>query len=93
MNLAISWVRGLLARRPGRIVATAIGVAIAVSLLASIGAFLSGSTAAMTERAIAGVPLDWQVQAQGGTDPGAVLTAVRNQPGVKQALPDRKSVV
>ncbi len=87
MNLTLLWVRGLLARRPGRIAATAIGVAIAVSLLASIGAFLSGSTAAMTERAIAGVPLDWQVQAQAGADPGALLAAVRNHPGVKQALP------
>ena len=85
--LTAAWLTGLLRRRPGRIVATTLGVAVAVSLMASIGAFLSGSTAAMTQRAVAQVPLDWQVQAQPGADPKALLRAVSRYPGVRSALP------
>lgn len=82
-----SWVIGLLARRRGRLVATAAGVAVAVALLASIGAFLSGTTASMTARAIAGVPLDWQVAGQQGADPSRLLRAVQGFPRVRTALP------
>lgn len=85
--LSLSWVRGLVARRRGRLVATAVGVAVAVALLASIGAFLSGTSAAMTERAISRVPLDWQVEGQPGADPAALLQGVRKFPSVKTALP------
>ncbi|MBI2684307.1 MAG: ABC transporter permease [Actinobacteria bacterium] len=85
--MSLSWVAGLLARRRGRLVATTLGVAIAVALLATIGAFLSGSTAAMTERAISRVPMDWQVEGQKGTDPAGLLSKVRAFPQTKTALP------
>ncbi|MEP6624452.1 MAG: ABC transporter permease, partial [Acidimicrobiia bacterium] len=74
--LGVTWLRGLAARRPGRLVATATGVAIAVALLASIGAFLAGSKATMTRRAVQSVAVDWQVEAQPNADPAAVLRAV-----------------
>ena len=82
-----AWLRGLVLRRGGRLVATAAGVAVSVALLASIGAFLSSSTAKMTQRAIERVPVDWQVEAQKGADPAAVIRAVTRQSGVKDALP------
>lgn len=85
--LSIDWIRGLLARRRGRLVATATGVAIAVALLASIGAFLSGTTASMTARAISRVPLDWQVAGRPGSDPRRLLREVAGFPGVTAALP------
>lgn len=85
--LTLSWLMGLAQRRRARILATILGVAVAVSLMAAIGAFLSGSTAAMTERAIAGVPLDWQVQAQAGANPSTLLHDVALYPGVRTALP------
>ena len=50
--LTLSWLMGLAQRRRARILATIMGVAVAVSLMAAIGAFLSGSTAAMTDRAM-----------------------------------------
>ena len=87
MNLSLRWLAGLIARRRGRLVATAIGVALTVSLLAAIGSFLSGTTAAMTERAISRVPLDWQVQGVVGADPAALLAGVKAFPGVTTALP------
>ncbi|MCY7302028.1 MAG: ABC transporter permease [Thermoleophilia bacterium] len=85
--LSVIWIRGLLARRPGRLLATAAGVAVAVALLASIGAFLSGTTASMTARAVSRVPLDWQVAARAGSNPGRLLRDVRAFPGVTTALP------
>jgi putative ABC transport system permease protein len=85
--LTTNWVRGLIARRRGRLISIAAGVAVAVALLAAIGTFLSGSTAAMTDRAVSRVPVDWQVEAQAGKDPAKVLAKVRSFPGVKTALP------
>jgi putative ABC transport system permease protein len=84
---ALLWLRGLVAHRAGRLAATAIGVAVAVALLASIGTFLSATTAKMTTRAAARVPVDWQVEVQHGADPAAVLAEVRRRRGVRVALP------
>lgn len=84
--VALTWIRGLLARRPLRLAATAAGVTVAVALLASIGSFLSASKATMTDRAVADVAVDWQVEAQAGADPTAVVDAVRSTPGVTDTL-------
>jgi putative ABC transport system permease protein len=85
--LSATWLSGLAAHRRSRLVATATGVGVAVALLASIGAFLSSTTSKMTQRAIATVPVDWQVEAQTGAQPGAVLAQVKSHPGVRTALP------
>ncbi|HEX3605647.1 MAG TPA: FtsX-like permease family protein [Candidatus Dormibacteraeota bacterium] len=85
--LGVLWMRGLLGRRRGRLLATAAGIAMAVALLASIGAFLGSSAATMTRRTAANVPVDWQVETQPGADPAAVLAAVRATPSVTVALP------
>jgi len=85
--VALNWLRGLLAHRPTRIVATALGVAVGVALIASIGTFLSSTNSKMTQRAIARVAVDWQVEAQPAANPAAVLAQVQAYPGVKRALP------
>ncbi len=85
--LGLRWLAGLVARRRGRLVATAAGVAVAVALLASIGAFLSASKATMTKRALSGVGVDWQVQVQAGADPAAVLGDIQAAPHVTVARP------
>ena len=87
--IALSWLRGLVGHRPTRLAATAVGVAVGVALIASIGTFLSATNAKMTQRAIARVAIDWQVEAQPGADPAAVLATVRAFPGMTQALPVR----
>lgn len=81
------WLRGLLRRRPGSLLATCAGIAVAVALLASLGAFLAASKATMTARAASGVVVDWQVQAAAGADATAVLRATQQAPGVTTALP------
>ncbi len=85
--VALSWLRGLVAHRPARIGATALGVAVGVALIASIGTFLSGANAKMTQRAIARVAVDWQVAAQPGASPADLLAKVAAFPGVRRALP------
>ena len=85
--LGLTWIRGLAARRPAGLGATAVGVAIAVALLASIGAFLASSKATMTKRASATVGVDWQVETQTGGDSATVLSSTSSTPGVLAALP------
>jgi putative ABC transport system permease protein len=81
------WLVGLLRRRPARLAGAALGIAIAVALLASLGSFLAHSKATMTKRAVQGVAVDWQVQVQPGADPAAVDRLVTGSAGVQAALP------
>jgi putative ABC transport system permease protein len=81
------WTRGLVVRRGGRLIAAAAGVAIAVALLASLGAFLTASKSTMTKRAASSVVVDWQVQVSSGADAAAALKTVSTAPGIKLALP------
>jgi len=81
------WLRGLIQRRAWRLLATAAGVGLSVALIAAIGAFLTASKASMTDRAIATVAIDWQIEVQQGGDPGAVQAAVQQTPGIASAVP------
>src|SRR5690348_5891638 len=72
------WLAGLVRRRGGRLASAAGGVAVAVALLASLGAFLAHSKATMTARAVRGVSVDWQVQVKPGTDPASVAALVQH---------------
>ena len=85
--VALTWLRGLAAHRRSRLLSTTLGVAVGVALLAAIGTFLSATTSQMTQRAIGQVPVDWQVEAQSGSNPADVLARTRRQPGVARALP------
>ncbi|MEA2221264.1 MAG: putative transport system permease protein, partial [Solirubrobacteraceae bacterium] len=85
--VTLTWLRGLLAHRRARIASTALGVAVGVALLASIGAFESASTSKMTARASAGVAVDWQVQAAKGADAAKLLDQVGHFGGVTAAMP------
>ena len=79
------WIAGVFKHRAARIALAYSGVAIAVALVALIGVFSVISAATMTDRAIAQVVVDWQVQPKPGADAGAVETALR-------ALPNLRSV-
>ncbi|WP_427136537.1 FtsX-like permease family protein [Pseudarthrobacter sp. S9] len=81
------WLRGLLSRRRGRLLATAAGVAVAVALVASLGSFLAAAQGSMTARAVAGVAVDWQVELSQGADEAAALTSIAAAPGITKALP------
>jgi putative ABC transport system permease protein len=78
-----SWLSGLVRHRAGRLAAVATGVVTAVALLAAIGAFLVSSRATMTDRAVARVAVDWQVQVAAGADPAQVAAVVADSPGTR----------
>lgn len=85
--LGMTWLRGLVARRTGRLIGQAAGVALAVLLLGSLGTFFASSRAKMTAQALGAVPVDWQVQVAQGTSPDQALKAVATAPGIATALP------
>ncbi len=74
------WIRGLFTNRAGRLAGAAAGVALTVTLLASMGIFLASSSAMMTERAVAAVPIDWQAQLTSNADAAAVRNAIVSTP-------------
>ncbi|MHB1201041.1 MAG: ABC transporter permease, partial [Polaromonas sp.] len=70
------WFRGLFQDRRGRLAGTIAGIALTVAMLAALGAFLMTSASSMTRRAIAGVPVDWQVQVVPGTSTESIGQAI-----------------
>jgi putative ABC transport system permease protein len=86
-DLTAMWLKGLIRFRSGRLLATAAGIALAVGLLASIGAFLSSSKSTMTKRAISTVAVDWQVQTQPGSDAAQVNRQVVAASRVRSSEP------
>lgn len=85
--LGLTWIQGLVVHRSARLGAVSAGVAVAVALLASLGMFLTSSKATMTQRSIATVAVDWQIEAQAGAKPAAILSKVRANPSIIKALP------
>ncbi|GAA1122753.1 ABC transporter permease [Streptomyces javensis] len=85
--MIITWLSGLVRRRSGRLLAAALGISLAVALVAALGSFLTASKSTMTDRAVRSVAVDWQVQVQPGAQPASVLHTVRSAPGTRTALP------
>lgn len=87
VRLQLGWLGGLVRRRMGWLAATAIGIALAVGLLASLGSFLSNSKTTMTRRAIETVAVDWQVEVQMGGDATSVADTMATSPNIRQTEP------
>jgi putative ABC transport system permease protein len=81
------WLTGLLLRRPTRLLGAAVGVAITVAMLASLGTFLAQSQATMTRRAVRAVAVDWQVEVIQGGNPADAVSAVGATAGVTASAP------
>src|SRR5690348_13232665 len=81
------WLWGLLKRRPVRLAGAVAGIAAAVALLGSLGAFFAASKAHMTRQAAAGVIVDWQVQMAPGANPASAAHVIAAAPGVVKSLP------
>src|SRR3954452_702416 len=86
-DVIATWTLGLLRRRPGRLAATAAGIAAAVALLACLGSFLAAAQGSMPARAVASVSVDWQIEVQPNAQTSTVVDTVRSAPGVNAALP------
>lgn len=73
----ISWLKGVATHRPWRLFGAMVGVALTIAILAVVGTFIVSSAALMTQRAVAEVPVDWQIQLSPGTGAGKVVDAVK----------------
>jgi putative ABC transport system permease protein len=80
---SLRWLVGLLRRRPTELLVAAVSIALTIAFVASLGSFVTQSHAALTVRAAASVPVDWQVQETPQGDPAKVTDAVRSVPGVR----------
>jgi putative ABC transport system permease protein len=81
------WVAGLLRRRWARLAGALLSVALAVAFVASLGEFFTASKAHMTREALAGVPVDWQIQLAPGTDAANAISTIRGAAGIGPVLP------
>jgi putative ABC transport system permease protein len=70
------WLKGLVGARSGRLIAAMAGLALTIALLAALGAFIVASSESMARRAVAGVPVDWQVLVAPGAKPAVVIAAI-----------------
>jgi putative ABC transport system permease protein len=78
---------GLVRRRPIELLVAAVSIAVSVAFVASLGAFVSQSRAALTTRAAASVPVDWQVQVTPQGRATSVAKAVARLPGLRTVQP------
>lgn len=76
MLFIIAWLKGILGCRAGRLAGTIVGVGLTVTLLAALGMFIGTSSVSMTRRAVAEVPVDWQVLLSTGADGQTVQAAI-----------------
>ena len=74
--IVLYWLRSLIRVAPGRTLATAAGIALAVAFAATLAIFVISASHTMTARAISNVPVDWQIELAPGIDRGAVETAL-----------------
>lgn len=81
------WSLGTLRHRAARLALAYSGVAMATALIALIGIFSVVSAGSMTDRAVAQVVVDWQVQPVTGADAAAVQTALAALPNVRTVEP------
>jgi putative ABC transport system permease protein len=82
----IAWTKGLIKNYWKRLAGGAAGVAVTVSLLGVLGLFIVNSANTMTTRAIAEMPVDWQVQLAQDADPTVVRNKVENAVAVQAAM-------
>ncbi|MDB5562725.1 MAG: putative lipoprotein-releasing system transrane protein, partial [Hyphomicrobiales bacterium] len=74
--MMLEWLLGLFRTRLGRIAGSIAGIALTVALIAALGVFIRSSTATMTQRAIATVPIDWQIEMVPGSNAADIRTAL-----------------
>ena len=86
--VALTWLRGL-SPTAARACSPPRRRRVAVALLASIGAFLSATTATMTDARGAPVPVDWQVEASPARARRGARRGARRSPASTRALPVR----
>jgi putative ABC transport system permease protein len=76
--MILPWLAGLARTRSGTFFGTVAGIAVTVGFLVAIGIFMRSSAAEMTARAVADLPIDWQVELVPGASADRVAEAMRS---------------
>lgn len=84
--LYLIWLTSLLKQRRVWLAGTMAGIAVSVAFVAVLSGFLASTRARMTDQAIAGVAVDWQVQLQPGADAQQALSELNRSPGYNRAF-------
>ena len=79
------WIKGILTHRWRALVLAASGLAAATALIGIVGVFASISGSTMTRRAIADLPVDWQVAIAPGSDAAALTQKLSASAPIKVA--------
>lgn len=82
--MRLKWLSGSLTKRSGRTLGAMLGIAFTIVIVSSIGSFISSSTASMTDRALQGLPVDWQIQLNQGTPLSSVTEALKSTTAVSK---------
>ena len=70
------WLKSVFVGHSARLVGAAVGLALPVALLASLGTFVVASSESMARRSVASLPVDWQALVAPGADPAMVVDAI-----------------
>ncbi|MDU1668611.1 MAG: ABC transporter permease, partial [Bradyrhizobium sp.] len=73
MTVVATWTKGIVKARWRHLGLAAIGIVAATALTGTIGAFGVSSARSMTQRAVAAIPVDWQVAVAAGADISALI--------------------
>jgi len=84
---SLSWLTGLCRRRPVELLGAALSIALAVSFIAALGAFITDSRAGLSSRAAVRVPIDWQVQVTPQGRPATVAATLTKTTDIRAVLP------
>jgi putative ABC transport system permease protein len=79
--LYLIWLLGLLRQRRRTLAGVIAGIAVSVTLVATLAGFFTDTRANMTRQAIADVAVDWQVQLASGADPNQAIAELARSPG------------
>ncbi|RTL78217.1 MAG: ABC transporter permease [Bradyrhizobiaceae bacterium] len=70
--MIVSWIKGIALHRSRQLFLSAAGIAVATALIGVIGVFATSSSQTMTRRAVASVPVDWQIALGNAADPATL---------------------
>ena len=73
LTVVATWTKGIVKARWRHLGLAAIGIVAATALTGTIGAFGVSSARSMTQRAVAAIPVDWQVAVAAGADISALI--------------------
>lgn len=74
--MIVSWIKGIALHRSQQLFLSAAGIAVATALIGVIGIFATSSSQTMARRAVASIPVDWQIALGNAADPAMLMQSL-----------------